>query len=71
MDGQQIASVGWNDGVVRGTYKAHESVRIGLLLLASAASIWLALGAELLAHPSTVVVHLICVMVLRGGFVMK
>ena len=46
----------------RGTYKAHESVRVGLLLLASTAAIWLALGAELLAHADAVVVHLGCVM---------
>ena len=52
-------------GVRCGTYKAHKSVRVGLLLLASTASIWLALGAELLAHSSTVVVHLSCVMGLR------
>ena len=55
---------GMEDGVRRWTYKAHESVRVGLLLLASTASIWLALGAELLAHSSTVVVHLSCVVFL-------
>ena len=39
------------------TYQAHESVRVVLLLLPSAA-IGLALGAELLAHSGAVVVHL-------------
>ena len=62
------------DGLTRvrqGTYKAHESVRVGLLLLAPTASIWLALGAELLAHSSTVVVHLSYVLFLRCVFVMR
>ena len=39
------------------TYQAHESVGVGLLLLASAAGWLLALGAELLAHSSAVVIH--------------
>ena len=39
------------------TYQLHESVGVVLLLLRSAA-IWLALGAELLAHSGAVVVHL-------------
>ena len=46
------------------TYKAHESIMIVLLLLPST-TIWLALGAQLLAHSGAVVVHLCCVKILR------